>query len=80
MADNDPTRGTQQTQSLRVAMFLDSQGVYLNQKQAELLRAVAQSKGRVEPPKFYYNSQHKNQVNDQIRLEKLGFQGVDVPD
>jgi uncharacterized LabA/DUF88 family protein len=80
MADNHRTTGTQQTQSLRVAMFLDSQGVYLNQKQAELLVAFTKSKGRFEPPKNYYNSQHKNQVNDKIRLEKLGFLGVDVPD
>ena len=80
MADNHRTTGTQQTQSQPVAMFLDSQGVYLNQTQAELLVAFTKSKGRFEPSKNYYNSQHKNQVNDKIRLEKLGFLGVDVPD
>ncbi|NQE37250.1 NYN domain-containing protein [Microcoleus asticus] len=80
MADNHRTTGTQQTQSQRVAMLLDSQGVYLNQEQAELLVDFAKSKGRLEPPKNYYNSQHKNQVNDKIRLEKFGFLGVDVPD
>jgi uncharacterized LabA/DUF88 family protein len=80
MADNHRTTGTQQTQSQPVAMFWDTQNVHLNQNQAELLLAFAQSKGRLEPPKIYYNSQHKNQVNDKNRLEKLGFLGVDVPD
>ncbi|MEG4199051.1 NYN domain-containing protein [Microcoleus sp. Pol12A5] len=80
MTDNHRTTGKQQTQSQLVAMLLDSQGVHLNQKQAELLVTFAKSKGRLEPPKNYYNSQHKNQVNDKTRLEKLGFIGVDVPD
>ncbi|MEG4584946.1 NYN domain-containing protein [Microcoleus sp. MOSTC5] len=80
MTDNHRTTGKQQTPSQRVTMFLDSQGVYLNQKQAELLVTFAKSKGRFEPPKNYYNSQQKNQVNDKFRLEKLGFLGVDVPD
>ena len=80
MTDNHRTTGQQKSQSQRVAMFLDSQNVYLNQKQAELLVAFDKSKGRLEPPKNYYNSQKKNQLTDKIRLEKLGFQGVDVPD
>jgi len=74
------TTGTQNSQSQRVATFVDSQGLHLKQKQAELFVAFVKSKGRFEPPKNYYNSQHKNQVNDKIRLEKLGFMGVDVPD
>lgn len=80
MTDNHRSTGKQQSQSQQVDMFWDYQNVYLNQKQAELLLAFAQSKGRLEPPKIYYNSQHKNQVNDKICLEKLGYQGVDVPD
>jgi hypothetical protein len=80
MTANHRTTGQQKSQSQRVAMFLDSQNVYLNQKQAELLVAFAKSKGRLEPPKNYYNSQKKNQLTDKIRLEKLGFPGVDVPD
>lgn len=80
MTDNPRTTGKQKSQSQRVAMFWDTQNVYLNQNQAELLLAIAQSKGRLEPPKFYYNSQHKNQVNYKNRLEKLGCIGVDVRD
>jgi uncharacterized LabA/DUF88 family protein len=80
MTDNHRTTGKQPSQSQPVAMFWDTQNVHLNQNQAELLLAFAQSKGRLEPPKIYYNSQHKNQVNDKIRLEKLGFLGVDVRD
>ena len=79
MTDNNLTTGQQKSQSQRVAMLLDSQGVHLNQKQAELLLTFAKSKGRLERPKNYYNPQQKNQFNDKIRLEKLGFQGVDVP-
>lgn len=78
MTDNHRTTGKQKSQSQRVAMFWDTQNVYLNQHQAKLLLAFAQSKGRLEPPKFYYNPQHKNQVNDKNRLEKLGCQGVVV--
>jgi hypothetical protein len=80
MTDNNRTTGQQKSQSQRVAMFWDSQNVYLNQKQAEFLLAFAKSKGHFERPKNYYNSQHKNQVNDKNRLEKLGFRGVDVPE
>jgi hypothetical protein len=80
MTDNKRTTGQQKSQSQRVAMFWDSQNVYLNQNQAEFLLAFAKSQGRLEPPKFYYNSQHKNQVNDKNRLEKLGYIGVDVRD
>ncbi len=80
MADNHRTTGKQKSKFQRVAMFLDSQNVYLKPNQAELLLAFAKSKGRLEPPKNYYNSQHKNQVNDNIRLEKLGCIGVDVRD
>jgi hypothetical protein len=79
MADNHRTTGKQKSQFQRVAMFWDTQNVHLNQNQAKLLLAFAPSKGRLEPPKFYYNPQHKNQVNDKNRLEKLGCQGVDVP-
>ncbi|MEG4944259.1 NYN domain-containing protein [Microcoleus sp. F4-D5] len=79
MADNHRTTGKQKSQFQRFAMFWDTQNVHLNQNQAKLLLAFAQSQGRLEPPKFYYNPQHKNQVNDKNRLEKLGCQGVDVP-
>ena len=80
MTDNNRTTGKKNSQSQRVAMFWDSQNVYLNQNQAEFLLAFAKSQGRLEPPKIYYNSQHKNQVNDKNRLEKLGYIGVDVRD
>ena len=80
MADNHRTTGKQKSQLERVAMFLDSQNVHLNQNKAKLLLAFAKSKGRLEPPKNYYNSHHKNQVNDNIRLEKLGCISVDVLD
>jgi uncharacterized LabA/DUF88 family protein len=79
MTDNHRTTGKKNSQSQRVAMFWDSQNVYLNQKQAELLVAFAKSKGRLEQPKNYYNSHKKNEFTDQIWREKLGFQGVDVP-
>jgi uncharacterized LabA/DUF88 family protein len=79
MTDNHRTTGKKNSQPQRVAMFWDSQNVYLNQKQAELLVAFAKSKGRLEPPKNYYNSHKKNEFTDQIWREKLGFQGVDVP-
>ncbi len=78
MTDNHRTTGKKNSQSPRVPMFWDTQNVHLNQNQAKLLLAFAQSKGRLEPPKFYYNPQHKNQVNDKNRLEKLGCQGVVV--
>ncbi|MEG4500809.1 NYN domain-containing protein [Microcoleus sp. F10-C6] len=80
MTHNHRTTGQQKIQSQRVAMFLDSQNVYLKPNQAELLLAFAKSKGRLEPPKSYYNSQKKNQLTHNIRLEKQGFKGVDVPD
>jgi hypothetical protein len=80
MTDNNGTTGQQKSQSQRVAMLWDSQNVYLNQKQAESLVAFAKSKGRLEPPKNYYNSHKKNQFTDNIWREKLGFEGVDVPD
>ncbi|MEG4580696.1 NYN domain-containing protein [Microcoleus sp. MON1_C5] len=80
MTDNHRTTAKQKSQSQRVAMSWDTQNVYLNQDQAEFLLAFAKSQGRLEPPKIYYNSQHKNQVNDKNRLEKLGCIGVDVRD
>lgn len=70
----------QKIPSQRVAILWDGQNVHLKQKEAELLVAFAKSKGRLDWQKFYYNSQHKNQVNDKNRLEKLGFKGIDVPD
>ncbi len=79
MTDNNRTTGKKNSQSQRVAMFWDSQNVYLNQKQAELLVAFPKSKGRLEQPKNYYNLHTKNEFTDQIWREKLGFQGVDVP-
>ncbi|MEG4106209.1 NYN domain-containing protein [Microcoleus sp. S13_C5] len=78
MTDNHSAIGKQQSQSQRGAMFWDTQNVHLNQNQAELLLAFAQSKGRLELPKIYYNPQHKNQVNDKNRLGKLGCPGVVV--
>ncbi|MEG4329608.1 NYN domain-containing protein, partial [Microcoleus sp. herbarium5] len=80
MTDNNRTTGKPKSQFQRVAMFLDSQNVYLKPNQAELLLAFAKSKGRLEPPKSYYNSQKKNQLTHNIRLKKQGFKGVDVPD
>jgi len=80
MADNHRTTGKQKSQLERVAMFLDSQNVHLNQNKAKLLLAFAKSKGRLEPPKSYFNSQKEDQVAHTTRLEKLGFQGVDVLD
>jgi uncharacterized LabA/DUF88 family protein len=70
----------QKSQSQRVAILWDGQNVHLKQKKAELLVAFAKSQGRLDWQNFYYNSQHKNQVNDKNRLEQLGFKGIDVPD
>ncbi|MBE9121937.1 NYN domain-containing protein [Tychonema sp. LEGE 07199] len=61
-------------------MLWDGQNVHLKQKEAEFLVAFAKSQGRLECQKFYYNSQHKNQVDNKNRLQKLGFEGIDVPD
>ena len=80
MTDNHRTTGQQNSQSQRVAMLWDGQNVHLKQKEAKLMVAFAKSKGRLDCQNFYYNSQHDNQVNDKNRLEKLGFQGIDVPD
>jgi hypothetical protein len=74
------TTGQQKSQSQPVAMLWDGQNVHLKQNEAELLVAFAKSKGRLECQKFYYNSQHKNQVDNKNRLQKLGFEGIDVPD
>lgn len=78
--DTHRTTGKQKIPSQRVAILWDGQNVHLKQKEAELLVALAKSKGRLDWQNFYYNSQHENQVNDKNRLEKLGFKGVDVPD
>ena len=78
--DTHPITAKQKSQSERVAMLWDGQNVHLKQKEAELLVDFAKSKGRLECQKFYYNSQHKNQVDNKNRLQKLGFEGIDVPD
>lgn len=78
--DAHPITAKQKSQSEPVAMLWDGQNVHLKQKEAEFLVAFAKSKGRLEYQKFYYNSQHKNQVDNKNRLQKLGFQGIDVPD
>lgn len=78
--DAHPITAKQKNQSQRVAILWDSQNVHLEQKEAELLVAFAKSKGRLDCQNFYYNSQHKNQVDDKTRLQKLGFKGIDVPD
>jgi len=78
--DTHPITAKQKSQSERVAMLWDGQNVYLKQKEAELLVDFAKSKGRLDCQNFYYNSQHKNQVDNKNRLQKLGFQGIDVPD
>ncbi|MEG5000600.1 NYN domain-containing protein [Microcoleus sp. B4-D4] len=80
MADNHRTTGQQKSQSQPVAILWDGQNVQLKQKEAELLVDFAKSKGRLDCKNFYYNSQHKNQVDNKNRAEKLGFKGIDVPD
>jgi hypothetical protein len=80
MTDTHRITAKQTSQSQRVAILWDGQNVHLKQNEAELLVAFAKSKGRLDWQNFYYNSQHKNQVNDKNRLEKLGFKGIDVPD
>ncbi|MCC3406838.1 MAG: NYN domain-containing protein [Microcoleus sp. PH2017_10_PVI_O_A] len=79
----NPTHRTtdkQTSKSQRVAILLDIQNVSLKQWQAELLLDFATSKGRLNWRKLYYNSQSPNQVIAKDNLEKLGFQGLDVPD
>ncbi|UNU24995.1 NYN domain-containing protein [Microcoleus vaginatus] len=79
MADNHRSTGKQKSQFQRVAILWDGQNVHLKQNEAALLVDFAKSKGRLDCPKFYYNSQKENQVDDKNRLENLGFQGLDVP-
>ncbi|MEG3864101.1 NYN domain-containing protein, partial [Microcoleus sp. herbarium12] len=80
MTPTHRTTDKQTSKSQRVAILLDIQNVSLKQWQAELLLDFATSKGRLNWRKLYYNSQYPNQVIAKDNLEKLGFQGVDVPD
>ncbi|MEG4420591.1 NYN domain-containing protein [Microcoleus sp. LAD1_D5] len=79
MADNHRSTGKQKSQFQRVAILWDGQNVHLKQNEAALLVDFAKSKGRLDCPKFYYNSQKENQLDDKNRLENLGFKGIDVP-
>lgn len=80
MTPTHRTTDQQTSKSQRVAILLDIQNVSLKQWQAKLLLDFAASKGRLNWQKLYYNSQYQNQVIAKDNLEKLGFQGVDVPD
>jgi hypothetical protein len=63
-----------------VAIFCDFQNVNSITKNADLLLDFAKIQGSVNWKNFYYNSQHKNQVDAKNKLELLGFNCVDVPD
>jgi hypothetical protein len=80
MTHTHRTTDKQTSKSQRVAILLDIQNVSLKQWQAKLLLDFVRSKGRLNWLKLYYNSQYPNQVIAKDNLEKLGFQGVDVPD
>jgi uncharacterized LabA/DUF88 family protein len=70
---------TVQTQD-SVAIFCDFQNVSSVTGKADLLLNFAKIQGKISCKKFYYNSQHLNQVFAKNQLELLGFKCVDVPD
>jgi uncharacterized LabA/DUF88 family protein len=63
-----------------VAIFGDIQNVLSIGKYCNVLLDFAKMQGNVKLKKFYYNSQHKNQVDAKNIFQLLGFNCVDVPD
>ncbi|MTJ54350.1 NYN domain-containing protein [Anabaena sp. UHCC 0253] len=63
-----------------VAIFCDVQNVGSITKNADLLLDFAKIQGSIKWKNFYYNSQHKNQIDAKNKFESLGFKCVDVPD
>ncbi|TAE58682.1 MAG: NYN domain-containing protein [Nostocales cyanobacterium] len=63
-----------------VAIFGDIQNVLSIVKYGDVLLDFAKMQGNVKLKKFYYNSQHKNQVDAKNIFQLLGFNCVDVPD
>ncbi|HAA28337.1 MAG TPA: NYN domain-containing protein [Cyanobacteria bacterium UBA8553] len=62
-----------------VSLYWDFQNVNSMQKQANLLLAFANSKGRLIDNKVYYNSLSKSQASAKNTLSCLGFNCFDVP-
>jgi len=80
MVSDLPSNGKISKQKNSIAIFFDIQNVHLIKDKATLLLDFAQSQGRIDYKKLYYNSHYPSQLNSIQKLEAFAIDCIDVPD